>query len=192
MGSVLSTVVGILVGGAITFFVARRYAHRPKLTFRLDPAALIFPDELGMGPHLELRYGNSPVTNLVSLSFVLTHTGSTDVVVADAAPPRPANATLQPFFDFADFEVFSVKTVNNDESRFYVALSKALGSTRVYVNIHRIRAGTTARFQMLGTLRNGRRHIEAEQVAFFPGALPNVDVLTQGIISRPWLTKHDR
>src|SRR5436190_24084744 len=108
MDTLLSTVGGVLLGGAITLFVDRRYAHRPKLVFRLDPVALIFPDEWGMGEALELRYAGNQVVNLVALSFVLTNLGSTDVVVSDAAPPRPANATLQPFFDFIDFEAFNI------------------------------------------------------------------------------------
>jgi hypothetical protein len=119
----------------------------------------------------------------------VSHRGHADIVVPDAGNPQSPNRPLQPSFDFDNLSVFEIRTVNNDQSRFYIALCKANYSHRIFVNIHRIRAGTTARFQIVATFTANPATINPSQVHFFPGTIPNIDIVTQGAISRPWLKR---
>jgi hypothetical protein len=129
------------------------------------------------------------VDNICALQLEVASKGHRDIVVEDAAPPRPPNATPFPRIDFKDFRIIGIRTLNNDASRFYIPIGRRANNRGVYLNIHRLRAGSTARFQIVGELEGGRRWFEPEQCEIFPGAIPNIDFLTSGTISRPWLTE---
>ena len=187
MGTVIGTVLGIIGGGLITFFVTRWYIHRPTLIFRLDPAVLLLASDFGK--QLQLQFAGKPVDNLFVLALTVSSKGTADIVVQDAMSPPSQRITRQPSFDFADASLYSVRNLNNDESRFYIALAVANANQRLYVNIQRLRAGSTARFQIVGTWMKNPGPLKSERVQFFPGTIANINVRTQGCIHRPWLTE---
>src|ERR1017187_50184 len=143
METAIGTVLGTICGGLITFFVTRWYIHRPTLIFRLDPAVLLLASDFGR--QLQLQFAGQSVDNLFVLALTVTNKGAADVVVQAAALAPSQRITRQPSFDFEDASLYSVRTLNNDESRFYIALAVANSNTRLYINIQRIRAGSTAR-----------------------------------------------
>jgi hypothetical protein len=180
------TLGGIAGGGLVSYLVTRRYIHRPRLSIRLDTAALLLPQDFDEA--LEFRFAGAPVHNLLIMTLTLENQGTADILVPDAAPPRPPTATLQPFLHFEGIRVSAVRTTNNDVSRFNIPIGRAVANHRLYLNIHRIRAHTTARFQIIGTFEGTPTPLSNELVRFFPGAIPNIDIATGGALQGPWLT----
>jgi hypothetical protein len=106
--------------------------------------------------------------------------------VPEADDAENSTTYIPPHIEFTDLFIHGFKTLNNDDSKFYIPLGHS--GPKVHINIHNLRAGATARFQILGTLRNGRTEFSADQARFFPGRIQNVDVTTHGMIARPWKT----
>jgi hypothetical protein len=186
--TILGTAIGVLAGWLITYLVAKRISHRSKLLFRIEQIAFLSPADFG-GRNLQILFAGQAVTDVVVLSLTVKNNGSNDIVIPASTGPRNPNSILAPSFDFEELKLLAVKTLNNDQSKFYIGLAIANADTRLYVNISRLREGTAAHFQILATGLGQRRDVEARDVKFFPGSTPNVDVVTQGIIHRPWLTQ---
>jgi hypothetical protein len=186
---IASILAGIIGGAVVTFVIARRVVHRPKLCVRVEPTLVLFPADLDVHDRLAFSVGGHNVDNLCALAVEVVCKGQKDVVVPDAAPPRGPNATPLPRIDFDDFRIIGIRTLNNDASRFYIALGRRANNRGIHLNIHRLRAGATARFQVVGELEGGRRQFDADQCRVFPGAIPDVDFVTSGKIARPWLTQ---
>ncbi len=180
------TIAGIRGGGIASYYITRHFIHRPKLCIRVDQTVLLLPQDFD--EHLEFRFAGAPVTNIVIFALTVENRGTADIIVPDAAPPRGPNATLQPFLHSDDLRVIAVRTLNNDLSRCYVTLSRASANHRLYINIHRIRTRTVARFQVVATFLDQPTPLQREVVKFFPGAIPNINVSTSGLIDRQWLT----
>jgi len=122
MEIVVTSIVGVFLGGAIAYTIAKRVAHRPKLKVRLDETMVLRPADLNLHNNLTLSVNGAQVENLCSLALTVECSGSRDIVVPDAAPPRGENATPPPRLDFDGFEIIGVRTLNNDNSRCYIPL----------------------------------------------------------------------
>jgi hypothetical protein len=188
VGTIIGTVLGVVFGGLITYVIAVRVAHRSRLSIRLVPTVVLYPSDLDVHNALTFSVQGRQVQNICALQLEIECKGKRDVVVDDARLPRPPNATPLPRVEFRDFRMIGVRTLNNDASRFYIPLSRPSERT-LYINIHRLRAGATARFQIVGELEHGRRQFDADQCQLFPGAIPDIDLVTSGRIHRPWLTR---
>ena len=171
----------------MTYFIARRVIHRPKLTITVEPTLVLRPEDLDVHDSLELSVKGKKVQALCALSLEIACKGRKDVVVPDAGRGRAPGATPLPRVDFNGFRIVGIRTLNNDASRFYIPLGRHSGGRGVYLNIHRLRAGAVARFQIIGELETGRAQFDPEQCHVFPGAIPDVDLLTRGTVARPWL-----
>jgi hypothetical protein len=184
MGTVIGIVVGIAAGALVSFLIARRVIHRPTLLIKIEPSLVLSPGDLDVHGVLTLSLGGRKVQNICVLVLEVACRGQKDIVVTDAAPPRSATATPLPRIDFREFRIIGIRTTNNDLSRFYVPISRHSNGRGLYVNIHRLSAGTTARFQVVGELENSRKRFEAEQCEIFPGAIPDIKFATAGSIAR--------
>lgn len=175
-------VLALVIGCAATYFVARRVAHRPRLSITLTPKVSLFPSDFDIGESFSFRMGGRAVDNVCALELVVKCKGFRDIVVPDARPPRAADATPLPRLDFTDFDIMGIQTLNNDASKFYVPLVRAAKNKSLYVNIHRLKAGTEARFQIVGRLLEERRTFTDDQCQIFPGAIQDTDVDISGCV----------
>lgn len=188
VSTVIGTLLGIAAGAIIAVVVARRVAHRPTLSVRLEPTLVLYPGDFDVHGNLTFALGGRSVRNICALTLEVGCKGQKDIVVEDAAPPRAPSATPLPRLDFHDFRIIGIQTLNNDTSLFYIPLSRHSSDRGIYINVHRLRAGACAQFQIVGELENGRRRFAPEQCDIFPGAIPDTQFATSGTIAPSWLT----
>lgn len=170
---------GLLGGGVISYFIARSVIHRPRLCFNLFQAGFIDPKNYHN--NLSLSAGGQALTNIIVFNLEISLRGKADLSAASF------DEKAKPCIDLPGCKIFGVRTLNNDETRFNIPLGLANQGSRIIVNLNRLRAGTTARFQIVGTLPIVPEALWAYSAQFFPGASFNVDVETKGAIQRPWL-----
>ncbi|WP_062196777.1 hypothetical protein [Caldimonas taiwanensis] len=175
---ILFLAIGLLGGGVISYLIARNVIHRPKLIFNLFQAGFIDPRTYHN--NLQLSAAGQPLQNIVVFNLEVSLKGRADLTAA------AFDERTKPSIDFPGCKIFGVRTLNNDETRFNIPLGLANDGARVIVNLNRLRAGTTARFQIVGTFVARPEDLSGYSASFFPGASTNVDVETKGAIARPW------
>ena len=174
----LIALLGIAAGGAITYFVTTRYMHRPTISYFLKPAAYLEQHEFGKS--LEIKIRGNKVSNLAVFNLEISLHGKADLIESQVLEDQ------KPTLFIPGFRAFDVQTLNNDETRFEIPLGIAAGGSMIICNIKRIRAGTTAVFQLIGAFDDPATDINTVLAEFYPGALINVDTNTSGSIKRPW------
>lgn len=176
-------IAGLVAGGLVTYWVTTRFIHRPRLCFNVQVAAHLDPGEFHDKLSMSLR--GSPINNLAVFNIELRLKGRADIS-GDQIPD-----TQKPTLYFPGFSAIDVRTIDYDESRFDVPLGLAGSGALVIFNIRRIRAGTLARFQLIGTFRDSTIDPRELLSEFYPGAIRNVDSATTGQIKRPWKKSRD-
>ena len=192
----LVTLVVFLAGVAVSWWAATHWIHRPRLVFDLEVGERIDPAELGLN-WMTLQMGPLTIKNLIILHLSITNRGRRDVIVPDAGKSasgqRPMSATPLPRIDFSRLGVLGFRTLNSDDSAYWIPLAKSRKShgdpQHLHIYIHRIRGGSTAHFRILGTVWEGSSALEPSDTDFFPGAIPDVDVDVCGLLRKPYLTK---
>lgn len=198
MAALLLATASLAVGSLVTWLVARRVIHRPRLCFHLSERERIDLEVMIGHDAAKLAFGNLEVHNLLLLHLSITNRGRRDVIVHDAALPegakeRPASATPLPRVDLRSVGVLAFQTLNPAPT-FFVALAKQKTGhhlQHLHINLYRIAAGTTAEFRIIATVWRKKRPktLSADDVHFFPGAIPDVDVVASGLLRKPFLRK---
>lgn len=177
--------VGIVGGGFASYIIARKYTHRPILSFNLHPAALL--NRTDFGNKFRMSVDGNSLHNLCVLNLDIHLKGSADIQEGQVPDDN------KPSLYFPRFTVHDVRTVDYDESRFRIPLGLAGNGSLVLLNIERLRAGTKARFQIIGSFWEPDAADYGVGAEFYPGTVHNVDVKTSGDIKRPWKkTKGER
>ena len=173
----------LILGAIISYFVTIRFIHRPTLMITLKQVAAIVPDEIRAGPNLQMTYDRRPINNLAAFILEVSNKGKADIVVPSNISQQPDNSIPQPNIRFEGVRILAVKTLNNNPSKFNIPLAPHLEGTQMYVNVLRIKSGATAKFQILGTFTDNSSSLESEKVTLYSGAIPNVNIKTDGILS---------
>ena len=185
----------LILGSLVTLWATTHLTHRSRLVFALETGERIDPAELGMDA-TRLKFGNIELSNLVVLYLSVENRGQRDVFVPDAGKflsgDRPPGATPLPRVDLPRLGILAFRTLNGDDAAFWIPLARSKKGSNdpqhLHINIHRIRAGAKAKFKILGTVWSGESSLQPQDVHFFPGAIPDVDIQVQGLLSKPFLT----
>jgi hypothetical protein len=184
--------LGLLIGVLATLWATKKLAHRPRLRLKLSMRAAIIPQDLDVAPDLIRFYvGDRQIYNLALLNLELSYQGYRDINLPAHDPTKHDRSILMPFIQFTDFQVLALTTLNNDQSRFYVPFGKGFADTRLYINVQRIKGGSTIKVQLLGTLFKQRTAFSEEQAQLFPGTIPDVDVSSSGLFAKEHLRSID-
>ena len=184
LGDVALVGAGIIGGGIVSYFVARRFIHRPNLKFNLHQAAVL--NRADFGNKFRMSVDGNDIHNLCVFNLDMTLSGSADLA------PSQVPSDNKPSLYMPGFAVYDVRTIDYDESRFRIPLGIAGNGSLILINLERMRAGTTARFQILGSFRDSDDDASRFAAEFYPGAVHNVDMKTSGMIKRPWKKTKDQ
>jgi len=174
---------GIMGGGLASLYITRRFIHRPTLQFSLRKAAVLHKNDFGRS--FQMFSKGQELNNLCVFNLEIKLNGHSDIS-KDQVPEDN-----KPMMFFPSFTTYDVRTIEWDETRFEIPLGIAANGSMVIININRIRANTTARFQIIGSFWPNAPTPADYLVSFYPGAMHNVDVSAIGNIKRPWLRTRD-
>ncbi len=178
-------IAGIVGGGIVSWFIAKRFIHRPHLRFGLKPAAILRKSDFGRTFKMSANGNN--LDNLCVFNLDMYLKGRSDLS-RDQVPEDN-----KPTLFFPGFTIYDVRTIEYDETRFSIPLSIAAKGALLIINIDRMRANTHASFQIIGSFRDSSIDPEDFSADFYPGSLHNIDVESVGHIRRPWKkTKDER
>lgn len=178
-------VLGLLGGGIASWFVAKRFIHRPILKIGLRPAAILRKSDFGRTFKMSANGRN--LENLCVFNLDMHLKGKSDIS-KDQVPEDN-----KPTLFFRGFKIYDVRTIEYDETRFDIPLSLAANGSLMFINLVRMRANTHARFQIIGSFLENEADPADFQAHFYPGSLHNVDMESSGHIKRPWKrTKDER
>lgn len=166
----------LAVGGLITYYVTKNFSHRSTLNFDLTTSGIFNANDFGR--NFSITDGKQTYDNLAVINLSIELKGNHDLV--------EQSIRENPHIDFENLQILSLKTLNNDESRFYIPLAVSKDSRRIYINMKDLRAGTKAVFSLVATIHD--RESGLMPAEFFPGRIANTDVRTSGLIKRPWKT----
>ncbi len=178
-------IAGIIGGGIVSLWVAKRFIHRPHLKFSIRPAAILRKSDFGRTFKMSANGNN--LDNLCVFTLDMHLKGKSDLS-RDQVPEDN-----KPTLFFPNFTIYDVRTIEYDETRFDIPLAIAAKGALLIVNIERMRANTHASFQIIGSFWDSAIEPEDFSAEFYPGSLHNVDVESSGHIRRPWKkTKDER
>jgi hypothetical protein len=175
--------MGLIGGGLVSLFVAKRFIHRPHLNFSLRPAAILRKSDFGRT--FKMSANGKNLENLCVFNLGLHLKGKSDIS-KDQIPDNN-----KPTLFFPNFTIYDVRTIEYDETRFDIPLAIAANGSMLIVNIERMRANTHARFQIIGSYWDSDSNPEDFAADFYPGSLHNIDVESSGHIMKPWKKKKD-
>lgn len=182
---VVLLLVGIGGGGIVSWFVAKRFIHRPQLRFSLKPTAILRKSDFGR--KFEMSANGQNLNNLCVFNLGMHLNGRADLS-RDQVPEDN-----KPTLFFPRFTIYDVRTIEYDETRYSIPLAIAAKGSLLIINIDRMRANTYANFQVIGSFHDDSVDPEDFTADFYPGSLHNVDIESSGHIRRPWKkTKDER
>ncbi len=182
---VVLLILGLLGGVIGSWFVAKRFIHRPVLKFGLRPAAILRKSDFGRT--FKMSANGRDLENLCVFNLDMHLKGRSDIS-KDQVPEDN-----KPTLFFPGFTIYDVRTIEYDETRFSIPLALAASGALLIVNLARMRSNTHARFQIIGSFRDNDADPADFMAHFYPGSLHNVDMESSGHIRRPWKrTKDER
>jgi len=182
-------IVGILIAVASVIFsiLWTRYQSRRSARstlyvhlsrhFELQPSAYQ-PD---LSSALQLTWNSQPISNVICFGLTLRLEGyhDHDDPSVRMPPPPGAPSPKRPRIDFSNFRILSVGTVDYDPNLFDIPLAKANNDTSLFLNVVRLRAGTEAKFTIIGTKLQEQLPASARLVS---GYLKQIDIRGAGLL----------
>jgi hypothetical protein len=184
--TVVTTVIGAIIGIITAHYYYRKGgAARAALVITMEERARIDPSTVGV--RVDMKIGTITVTNLVVLEIAVTNRGHRDLVVDDASDPE--KHALRPRVELPE-GLRSLADPWNPEGSGPTAdvrIARQLGADNrqvFFVHLHRLAKGETSRARLLCTYRTADPPppLVGDELRFFPGFLPNVDVRVAGLL----------
>jgi hypothetical protein len=91
-----------------------------------------------------------------------------------------------PRIDLKNGKAIGVRTVNMDNSQFYIPIARGNGNRSIHINFGRLRSGGVASFMIMCIPESDDKEIE---FSLFPAFVPNFNVERTGLIEGPTLTR---
>jgi hypothetical protein len=172
--TLLITVASTAVGCFITWLVARRVPHRRIISIRLEEAFRVNAQDFGLGERFAITYDRSAIPCLIGLKLTVTGVSGEDFVSS------PSASALNPNIVLKGFTVLGFRTLNKDDTKFYIPLSVGVDGA-VWTNINRLRAGTKAEFMIICRKQSPD---ESEGFVLRNSFLPNFSVVGAGLLKK--------
>ena len=174
--SILFNVLSIIGSGLFSFVIAKWVHARAQLKISLLRHTKV--DAGALGRSISFKSGDKNLTNLCVLKLTIKSGMFRGITKNNLYGDK------KPVLRIRGCKILDVKTVENNLTRFYIAISrKPNANDMLILNIEWLRHNTKAEFLLSVTLEDGvdLRRIKPE---FYPGLLHDVDVSVGGLISK--------
>lgn len=166
--------IGIVVSGILSYWIARFVHARARLTITLE--RYIAMDKGALGKSVEVSISGKPIKNLVVLKLSIESGRVMGVNETNIA------SSFKPSLRIKRFRIVGIRTLNNNRTMFDIPIGKRDDSTMI-LNINWIRHNVKAEFLVAGTLEANQK-VESLVAEFFPGMLHGVDIRAAGFVSK--------
>ena len=174
--SVVFDVLSIIGSGLFSFVIAKWVHARAQLKISLWRYTKV--DAGALGKSISFKSGDLKLKNLCVLKLRIRSGAFRGITKNNLYGDK------KPVLRIMGCKILDVKTVENNLTRFYIAISrKPKTDDMLMLNIEWLRHNTTAEFLLPVTLKDGvdLKKIKPE---LYPGLLHDVDVKVGGLISK--------
>ena len=162
----------LLLGGIISWVIARRVSSRSCLIFSLDKQFYIKASDISR--KFSISVDGRSLKNLYVAKLSIKLRGANDLSDKDVS------CNKKPMLQFEKLKIFDIRTINNDSSQFDIPIG-LVGESKLVINIKHFRRNSHADFYIIASSEGGEDDMYIAD--FFPGFISGVDAKTTGLIS---------